>query len=399
MGPLLYGGMIFALFRYLKAGIGWGERMSLGGALFTSLYFVTLRISWDLYRNMLGLTFLLISLPLLENLVSRRREILLSCLIALTVAANQLTGVVVLFLVAVMAFSALLKNQSKTFYKLSRVVVPGAVIFFGIIYAGILTWGTSLVQEQPALPSLATLTSSIGFLGYAYLPLAPLVLLGSRVIRNRNLLTWSLFCFVAAIGSILPFAGPNASSYRWTLLLAIPLCVYASAGLDKLSNSSRSMISSLGSLKRRAIPLISTVLLLSAILYLTIPAQQAFFYYGSFATLLPTSMLQNTVPLSDMGSLQTLLRWVAQKMGPGSALITHASMYGWARAYLPTDSHIVNYGYSVPSEGLKIARLAGYSSIFMIWWMDGLGWHGQPNVAGGFVPVVQDGDLAVYTYD
>src|SRR6267378_426730 len=67
MGPILYGSMIWALFRFLKIGLKWPDKQALGAALLTSLYFVTLRISWDLYRNMLGLTFILLSLPLLED--------------------------------------------------------------------------------------------------------------------------------------------------------------------------------------------------------------------------------------------------------------------------------------------------------------------------------------------
>ena len=53
MGPILYGSMIWALFRFLRIGLKWPDKQALGSALLTSLYFVTLRISWDLYRNML----------------------------------------------------------------------------------------------------------------------------------------------------------------------------------------------------------------------------------------------------------------------------------------------------------------------------------------------------------
>ena len=48
MGPVLYGAMILALFRFLQSGLGWGERRSLGGAVLTSLYFVTLRVGCDM---------------------------------------------------------------------------------------------------------------------------------------------------------------------------------------------------------------------------------------------------------------------------------------------------------------------------------------------------------------
>src|SRR6266571_6618782 len=86
MGPILYGSMIWALFRFIRTGLKWPEKQALGGALLTSLYFVTLRISWDLYRNMLGLTFILLSLPLIEDMKGPRKQALLSVLIVLAVA-------------------------------------------------------------------------------------------------------------------------------------------------------------------------------------------------------------------------------------------------------------------------------------------------------------------------
>src|SRR5437899_4915809 len=107
MGPILYGSMIWALFRFLKIGLKWPEKQALGGALLTSLYFVTLRISWDLYRNMLGLTFILLSIPLLEDWKTPRKAALLSILTVLAVTADQITGVIALVLVGARALNGL----------------------------------------------------------------------------------------------------------------------------------------------------------------------------------------------------------------------------------------------------------------------------------------------------
>src|SRR5437899_7581344 len=115
MGPILYGSMIWALFRFLRIGLKWPDKQALGGALLTSLYFVTLRISWDLYRNMLGLTFILLSLPLLEDWKTPRKAALLSTLILLAVASDQLTGVIVLVLVGSRASIGLMKHRWREF--------------------------------------------------------------------------------------------------------------------------------------------------------------------------------------------------------------------------------------------------------------------------------------------
>src|SRR2546428_548280 len=134
MGPILYGSMIWALFRFLLKGLKWPDQRALGGALLTSLYFVTLRISWDLYRNMLGLTFILLSLPLIEDMKGPRKQALLSVLIVLAVAADQLTGVIALVLVGARALTALTRNQRDEIAGKVKVASPGTVLFIATTY-------------------------------------------------------------------------------------------------------------------------------------------------------------------------------------------------------------------------------------------------------------------------
>jgi hypothetical protein len=149
----------------------------------------------------------------------------------------------------------------------------------------------------------------------------------------------------------------------------------------------------------KILPVISLILAVSAALYVAVPAQHAMPFYTAFPNFLPTSMVQDSVPMSDMGSLRAMLDWVRANSGPGTILITHQAIYGWARAYLPPTVHVVNYHYSDPLTGVDMAISAGYSSVFMIWWINGSGWHGQPSVPSGFVPLVSDGSIAVYEYD
>jgi hypothetical protein len=127
MGPVLYGSLILALYHFLRLGLGWTKKMSLGGGLITSLYFVTLRISWDLYRNMLGLTFILLSLPLFGSMNGRRSQTLLAVLVVLAVASDQLTGVIALSLIGARALTELVRKRGDEFARLVRVGVPGRV--------------------------------------------------------------------------------------------------------------------------------------------------------------------------------------------------------------------------------------------------------------------------------
>jgi hypothetical protein len=360
---------------------------------------VTLRISWDLYRNMLGLTFILLSLPLLEDWKAPRKQALLSTLTVLAVASDQLTGAIALALIGARALTGLAKHQQDEFAGMAKVVLPGALLFVSTVYTGLIVPGIGVVQAQVPVPTIDSATSSVGFLAYAYLPLVPLILLGIRKVRKPDLRNWSTFCATIVAMAMLPFFGPIVASYRWALLLDIPLCIYATAGLSKLMGATLPSISWVNGLHRRILPIFSTILIVSAVLYIAVPAQQAVAYYTAFPGMLPTSMVQNTVPMSDAGNLNQLLDNAASRMGPGTVLITHRAIYGWARAYLPSlEDRVINYEYNGPLTGVEMARSEGYSSMLMIWWINGTGWHNQPYIPSGFGRVLQYGDLALYEY-
>jgi hypothetical protein len=398
MGPILYGSMIWALFRFLKIGLKWPDKQALGGALLTSLYFVTLRISWDLYRNMLGLTFILLSLPLLGNLETRKKQALLSVLVLLAVASDQLTGVLALVLVSVRALTEMAHGMRARFARIALAGLPGLGLFFSILYSNFLVSGQIPIQQQPNTPGLDTLALSIGFLGYAFVIILPLAVIGFRRTWNAELRGWWMFCLAASLTALLPFFGLIVASYRWTLLMDIPLCVYATAGITHLTRAASPIIKFPKLPLSKITPIFTMILVTLSILYITLPAQEAMVYYSVFPSLLPTSMVQNSVSMSDMPSVRAMLDWVAVNSGPNTVLITHQAIYGWARAYLPTTTHIVNYAYSTPLDGVMVARSAGYTSILMIWWVNGSGWHGQPNVPGGFVPLIKNGSMALYAY-
>jgi hypothetical protein len=401
MGPVLYGSLILALFRFLRIGLKWPDQQALGAALLTSLYFVTLRISWDMYRNMLGLTFILLSLPLIGgDLKGPRKQALLSALLVLAVAADQLTGVIALVLLGTKALISLTKQQHAEFTGMVKVALPGTVLFLATVYTGLIMTGIGLVSEQTPEPTLSSMGLNLGFLAYAYLALIPLILIGLRRVQNVELRIWSIFCIGIVLTTLLPFFGPVVQSYRWSLLLDIPLCIFAAAGLYTLGESIHLRIGWSRNLYRLILPTFSAALIVSAILYIALPAQQAAVFYTAYPEQLPTSMVQDTIPMSDLGNLRTLLDSAGARIGPETVLITHQAIYGWARAYLPSlNDRIINYQYNSPLTGVEKARSNGYSSILMIWWTNGNGWHNQPYVPNGFQTLQANGDLAIYTFN
>ena len=209
---------------------------------------------------------------------------------------------------------------------------------------------------------------------------------------------WSVLCGTAAVLSSFPLLGVVETSYRWTLLLTIPFWVYAGAGLLKIRTISIGVLGWRGLLVRNTPRIFAVALLLSGVLYVTFPAQEIPSPYGLYPGMIPSTMLQNTIPLSDAESVVRILTWLSGNSNSQTGLITHQAFYGWAREYFHGSATIINYGYRDPSTGIRLAEQSGFSSIVTIWWTNGRGWHGQLNPPDGFVPIQVDGSLAALEY-
>ena len=73
LGPLLLAALSFVMYLYARKGLCWSSRKSLLVSILVATYFVSLRDSWDLYRQTLGLVFLMAALISLKSFKSPRR--------------------------------------------------------------------------------------------------------------------------------------------------------------------------------------------------------------------------------------------------------------------------------------------------------------------------------------
>src|SRR3972149_7225297 len=67
MSPLLLGFLGLAVFSYANKTLSWSPKKSLLVVLFATLYFVALRVSWDMLRSELALIFLFATLIFLKK--------------------------------------------------------------------------------------------------------------------------------------------------------------------------------------------------------------------------------------------------------------------------------------------------------------------------------------------
>jgi hypothetical protein len=132
--------------------------------------------------------------------------------------------------------------------------------------------------------------------------------------------------------------------------------------------------------------------------FMVLPNSLAFPYYVSYPNYVPTSMLQNTVSLSDSQDTVNALQWVRNNMPSDARLLVHDVFYGWASLTLD-EGQLIPYGYGNPEAAAqKLEENGSEYQLYLIWWVSGSGWHGQPTVSSAFRQVYQSGRIAVFTF-
>ncbi|MEM3651240.1 MAG: hypothetical protein QW831_10995 [Candidatus Jordarchaeaceae archaeon] len=108
--PVLNGFLGFALFHFSSNYLGWSNRKSLFCAVLCTSYFVTLRITWDLLRNTLGLAFMFLAISHTKNLGERRGALFFVLLSLLCLFTHELVAVLLFCVLAYLLLLELLPS-------------------------------------------------------------------------------------------------------------------------------------------------------------------------------------------------------------------------------------------------------------------------------------------------
>jgi hypothetical protein len=402
MSPLLLGFLGIAVYFYANKTLSWSPRKSLLVVLFATLYFTALRVSWDMLRSELALIFLFATLIFLKKDGSRfRNGLLLSLAMLSVVFAHQLVAVIMFAIVLATIVRLYLDKEIVGLRRLIVCSVPAAALFLLIVYANYVAVSQFsavsgfLGQSSEGFMALFGFASytdlvvdTLGFLVFCFLPLVPLLVLGVRRFKgNLQLKVWISWVFIMLLSVII---SPNAFfavfPYRWTLLLTYPLAFFAAEGFAGLK---------LKAYKAGVGLMLATL----SVGFIVLPNNLAFPYYVSYPTYVPTSMLQNTVSLSDSQDTANALQWVRNNMPSDALLLVHDVFYGWASLTLD-GGHLIPYGYGNPeATAQKLDENGSEYPLYLVWWVNGSGWHGQPTVSSAFRQVYASGRIAVFAYN
>lgn len=390
--PLLYGFLGVAIFLFSRKVLGWSYLKGLFASCLATLYFVALRISWDMLRSELGLIFLFAFLIFLHigSAKSLRKSFgLLLPSMALVVLSHQLVSVIMFTIVFVLVLQKLVRQEYVAVRNLVLSALPSVFLFALVVYSKFVASLPSANQSGWfslfGFSSFSdTVWGTLGFLLFCYLPLFPFVIVGFWKVKSLELKVWVFWCL---IGIALAVAFPVfVVGYRWALLLVFPLVFFAAEGVERFNFD----------VWKRVFLACSIFLSLSIVF---LPTEYAFPYFRAFPYYVPSSMLQNSVSLSDCEDVVRALAWVDAGLGSDGVLLVHDAFHGWALLYLSGSSRVVCYGYGDPEVAAWELFETGVRRLFVVWWVSAEGWHGQASLSSCFVEVFRSGRIAVYAYD
>jgi len=226
LGPVLFGGMCWAVFRLCRHQLRFDVRNSLLVVLFLSLYFVTLRLAWDAYQTELSLTLFLLGLTIpVESNRGSRGMIPRSIFFSLSILANQLVAAIV---IGTVVFD-LIKSKARDLPSLVQAGILTTIA--GLVAIATLQGAAGpgiSIAGQPISPS--NLAYNLSFLVYALGPLLPLACVGVVKGARSSFRAWVLVCTIGIGLSWFPGQLFQDIGYRWVLLLTIPVVIAAARG-------------------------------------------------------------------------------------------------------------------------------------------------------------------------
>ena len=428
--PVLYALNVCGIYYFAERGLKWKAKKALVAAFFFAFQLGALRISWDLYRNTLGLAILLFALPSICKAETKRDFVLSTLLSLLVVFVHELVSVVLFTVVSGMLVSDFLKGERvrcrNVFVSLFPALVAFLIIissfpirvdplemnvirlydpsrhsvglFFFVNYLGIYAW------QHPAY--LYLISHVLGLFGVLYLLWLPLVLVG--FFRDKILDGWTFSLLFWSFNALItPFCALGLW-HRSMFMLVYPFTFFAVNGMEKVLDSQRGFVCpNFRWIRwiRVSKKVMYGILLLSVLLGLlfisfrhndygffsvpiTNPPLQVYYF--------PSTMLQNTVPLQDAKSTVEAIEWLNNNMINSSCVLAHLAFMPWAQLHLDRG-HVMIYFLKDIEGALNIASKYGFDVIYLIWWNENIGLY-DLTIPESFTPVFRSERISIFQW-
>ena len=164
-------------------------------------------------------------------------------------------------------------------------------------------------------------------------------------------------------------------------------------------------------LKTLSLILVVIITLLSGHYLVTYPenANPYFSTYNPYLGYVQSSMLQNTVPIKDAQATVEVIRWLDTNFDDESVLIVHEAFYNWAAIYFHHRDSLILIGekdqsqlhhQTILQQVISTSTNASEKGCkaYTIWWNNGRGWYGIPQLPPEFTEVKASADMAAYLF-
>jgi hypothetical protein len=427
VAPLLFGLNVAGVYWFARKMLGWDLRMGLLAGVFFALQLASLRISWDLLRNTLGLGILLFALSFVKEIDSKRGFGLFVLLSLLTVFAHEFASVTLLVLVLGLAVWRLVRRQVDSWSKrLVLATLPALVVFLlgaylrffpvgSLLETNVISAGDTVSAKPLGLffmvdylhvrssvdyyASYWALALNVGLL-FAVLYLPYFFLIAKGFFKDRVLNVWTVFLLIGAFGClVVPFFALEYW-HRWMFMLVYPFTFFAVNGLSKLlpktSAEGKTCASLWFSNKKAAATVLLTFSL--GIAYLATPSLMVYTSL-SVASVSGTYLYFSTnptVPYEDVNSVIQAMGWLNGNLDVTSCVVLQHAFLSWGKLYIDKANMIVHFANNV-DLAVNTAFEHGFSRVFFVWWNEPIGWYGV-SVPPTFIRVQDFGRISVFTY-
>ena len=428
VAPLLFGLNVAGVYWFSRKMLGWNLRMGVLTGLFFALQLASLRISWDLLRNALGLGILLFALSYITQVNSKHGFLIFSSLALLSVFAHEYAAVTLLVVViGLLGWRTIKRNLDSRSIRLGLAALPALTVFlvgivlrvFPVSYATetnvINSVGDTVSARVSGLPfiinylhvqssidsyaSYFNLALSVGLL-FVVLFLPYLYLVVKGFFRNGVLTLWTGLLLIGAFSClIIPFAALPFWN-RWMFMLVYPFTFYAVNGFGKLLSKLRektTLFSSWFSHRKAATMVLVTFSL--GIAYLATPVLMA--YTDASVPVVTGTYLyfstSPTVPYQDVNSVIEAMSWLNSHLDASSCVALHHAFVCWGQLYLDKSHEIVHFEIDI-NAALKTCFSTGFNRVFFVWWNEPIGWYGL-SLPESFIEVQDFGRISVYEYE
>jgi len=432
--PLLYALNVCGVYYFSRKALCWSVSKALTAAFFFTFQLTALRLSWDLYRNMLGAALLLFTLPLVQDIKTKKKFALFALLSVFIVFAHQLVSIVLFTVILSLFMSNLLKDERTRSFKILVAALPAFIILVMSLSFPLLEVEKKFIDtyQPPSRPGgipfmvnylnvsdtlqhyvtyWDVAASVFSLFSVLYLLCLPLVLVG--FFRDKVLDSWTLLLLVASFDTLItPFFALDYWN-RWMFMLVYPFAFYAVNGVEKVLESGGKCVSSnlkwMGWVKvsRRTTFGILFVTVILGSLFIAVPPffdRFGVFFIPVANSFIPSTMLYNTVPLRDVKGTVNAIEWLNEHMDNVSSVLVHYAFLQWTNLYL-NEKHVIVYYVNDVGKALTVALERGFDPVFLIWWNENyltwqdetFGWYGL-TMPKYFIYVFSSDRISVYQY-